>query len=195
MTVETEILQSALATVNATGKQVNDALTKLLEHNTDIEAHDDIRAILKKLVNSDNIYTNDQIVALIQKAMDAHSKENFRDAHTGWNDVASDIDRRFQNIAAEISNLDARIKDLENGGDEDGGTPTSLKSLINQINAKYEPRIATLTDLIAQATANKDDELVASYQESLQTTLNNRNKEIAQATADWVASQSGAPKE
>lgn len=195
MSKDTEVLQSALATVNATGKMVTDAMNKLTEHNTDVEAHDDIRQILKRLLESENIYTNDEIVELIRQALEVHSSQSFKDAHTGYAEFAGELENRFQNIAAEIAALDTRLKAIEEGNDPDAGTPTELRTLINQVNAKYEPRITSLTELIQQATAQGDEDLAQSYQDALKTTLENRNKEIAQVTADWVASQSGAPKE
>lgn len=192
MATDTELLQSALATVNRLGEQLQEAQDALVSHNTDIEAHDDIREALKRIMSSDNIYTNEQILDIINKALTTHKQQSFKDAHTGWDEWESELNSKLDDLSSRITDLSDKLEDYVNGG-ESTGPATSLNEIIDAINAKYRPRINEISKNIAEAKADGNEELVEAYRASLQATIDACNEEIMQATSDWLASQNGSP--
>ena len=78
-----EALQSALATVNTLGEQLTQGVGSLQNHNTDPEAHDDIRQTLKDLMDSDNVYTKDQINTVVDNKIKEHTDGDITTVHNG----------------------------------------------------------------------------------------------------------------
>lgn len=189
---DSELFQSAIATVNTLGKRLQEALDALVGHNTDPEAHDDLREAIKRIMGSEAIYTKDQILALIRNEIDEHANTNFKDAHVGWKVWETQLDIRLTRYTDTVNELSTKVDKLINGG-ETSGPSTTLQEMINIINAKYNPRITELTNMIAKAKEDGDENLVSSYQQSLETTLAARNEEIIQATQAWVNGQTGSP--
>lgn len=187
----TDLLQEALATVNSLGAQMKTALDELVNHLTDGKAHTELWEAIQELQNSGQLITESQVTKMIEDKLKLHSDNKFNVAHTGWDEVKGAIDDDIKAVGDSIAALTERLDKLEGGG-EIPGPSSSLSELIAEVNAKYDPQIQNLTNMIVQAQEAGDAELVKTYQDSLNATLEARNNEIKKVTQDWVDSQPGA---
>lgn len=180
-----EALQSALATVNTLGEQLTQGVGSLQNHNTDPEAHDDIRQTLRDLMDSDNVYTKDQINTVVENKIKEHTDLTIEGgAHNG---------AAFKTwIEEEISRLEAAIE--QGGGGSGGGGSSSEDPNTNALLAKiqaiadsYAALLSSLQSAYNEAIASGQDELAAGLLESLKQTLAQQLQEMLDALAEFNA--------
>ena len=113
MSDEVAALSAALAEVNELGRKLTAALEELNTHNSSSTAHEDIRKAVKDLIESGTIYTNDQIVEIVQSKLAAHANTDFKTAHPGWNEYSTNLEDRLTTMAADIVDLKSKIASQE----------------------------------------------------------------------------------
>lgn len=176
-----EALQSALTTVNTLGEQLTQGLGSLQNHNTDPSAHDDIRQTLKDLMDSDKVYTKEQIEALISDKVDAHAKLDITaGAHNGT---------AFKTwIDEEISRLEELISQGGGGGSTPGGsTPeeSQLITSVQEIANRYAAILSALQSAYTEALASGQTELAENLLASIKETLAQQRAEMISAINEF----------
>lgn len=166
-------LSDALAQMQSTQQACEDATEKLLSHNTDLEAHPDIRSLLDKLFASDQIYTKDQIDTIINEKLRFHINAEPRDAHKK---IADQIDE----LVAAVSELSMRLESVEqwmHAGTQPG-EETNLTAAIQKVIDEYAPIIRPLRDALDEAIQAGQTESAAALQESLNRVLDEQTAKI-----------------
>lgn len=166
-------LSDALANLLEAQNACETATQNLVDHNTDLTAHSDIRAILDKILSDEAIYTNAQIVEIINDNIADHIAA---DAMTAHPTIATQIDEMNSTIAS----MEARVSSLEiwrdNGTAEDD--ETSLTAEIQKVVDEYSPIIKPLRDALDKAITAGQTESVASLQDSLNRVLDEQTEKI-----------------
>lgn len=173
MSDEVAALSAALAEVNELGRKLTAALEELNTHNSSSTAHEDIRKAVKDLIESGTIYTNDQIVEIVQSKLAAHANTDFKTAHPGWNEYSTNLEDRLTTMAADIVDLKSKIASQETTEPE-----TELAAALQAITDKYAPILASLQEAFTSAKANGQDELATSYQQNIKETLDAQTAEM-----------------
>lgn len=173
-------LQEALVELQKTQELAEDAIKDLTDHNANEDAHPDIRRILQKLVNSDAIWTNQQIQDLVETLLKVHSDTDFKTAHPGWEIFQNDLETRFEEIMTKYNELKDRVDQWYNAQGS-----TDLQIEIQKVMDKYSPILENLQEAYRQAVDNKQDALAEQYKQNIQSTLEQQNAEIMEVIAKY----------
>ena len=173
-------LQEALVELQKTQELAEDAIKDLTDHNANSDAHPDIRRILQKLVNSDAIWTNQQIQDLVETLLKVHSDTDFKTAHPGWEIFQNDLETRFEEIMTKYNELKDRVDQWYNAQGS-----TDLQIEIQKVMDKYSPILENLQEAYRQAVDNKQDALAEQYKQNIQSTLEQQNAEIMEVIAKY----------
>lgn len=168
-------LSDALASLMEAQNACETATQNLVDHNSDLTAHPDIRAILDKILSDEAVYTRAQIIDIINDNLEAHIAA---DAMTAHPTIATQIDEMVSSVAS----IESRVSSLEiwrdNGTAEDD--ETSLTAEIQKVVDEYAPIIKPLRDALDKAITAGQTESVASLQDSLNRVLDEQTEKIKQ---------------
>jgi hypothetical protein len=147
-------------------------------HNIDTEAHADIRELIDRIMDSEEIYSNTQIRAIINNMLDAHAKTDFKTAHPGWSAFDTQLTETLASLRADITAIQNRL-------DAQDEAQTDLAERLAIVEAKYAPILDNLTrELIA--AQNAGDQLLAdSYKETIRLQLKNKADEELEVITAW----------
>lgn len=177
-------LEQALAAMQQLQKTLVEATEKLQAHNSDEESHPILLEKLQEILNSDKLYTNEQILALVKSVTDEHFNSPFETAHDGWEAKETEI---FEAIAA----VNARVDEIISRFDLDTEPNTDLEKIIAEIEAKYAPILDNLQKSFTEAVAMNNNELAEIYKNAMTQTLDEKKAEIQKAVEDYQNSQTG----
>lgn len=176
LTAAVQALQEAEATLVAAKKE-------LIDHNIDESAHADIREAIAALKEVDAIYTKTEIEQLINEKVDAHTELTYDKAHPGWEDYEKALQSKLTQLTTAIEELQDKLagKDKED---------SDLQSTLQVIEDKYAPIIENLSKALQAAEEAGNDELAEQYKATLKDTLDQKTKELIEATEKWQAEHS-----
>ena len=155
------------------------AISDLTSHNTDLEAHPDIRAILDKILSGDHIYTRQQIVELIEEKLDIHISAEPKDAHAS---MANQIDELNNALQAALTRIEA-LENWRNGTDDEDRT--ELERRIQEVEDRYQPILEALQQSFKEAQEAGNDEIAAAIKTNIETTMNQKTQDIMDVIDAW----------
>ena len=159
--------------------KLEQAISDLTNHNTDLEAHPDIRAILDKILSGDHIYTRDQIVELVNEKLDLHIQAEPKDAHAS---MATQIDE----LANTIQAVATRVGALESWRDGlDDTDKTELERRIQEVENRYQPILEALQQSFKEAQEAGNDEIAAAIKANIEATMNQKTQDIMDVIDTW----------
>lgn len=147
-------------------------------HNLNVEAHADIRELIKRLIDDEPIYSNTQIREIINELLDEHKNTNFKDAHTGWEEYEQSVTSQFEQITTDIN----EIRDILRGREE---AKTDLDAKLLAIENKYAPILDRLQTSMKEAQLAGDTELADSYRRTIQEELDRKTAELMATIEEW----------
>lgn len=149
-------------------------------HNIDTEAHADIRELIDRIMDSEEIYSNTQIRAIINSLLDAHAKTDFKTAHPGWSAFDTQLTETLSSLRADITAIQNRL-------DARDEAQTDLAERLAIIEAKYAPILDNLTKELIAAQNAGDQLLADSYKETIRLQLKNKADEELEVITAWQA--------
>ena len=173
-------LSDALESLMNAQTACENATADLLEHNNDLESHPDIRAMLNALMESDAVYTREQIVEIISSNLNTHIDADPMVSHPK---IASMIEE----LNNAVASIDTRLESVEtwmNNGIEPG-EETDLTALIQKVIDEYAPIIKPLRDALDQAITTGQTESAASLQDSLNKILDEQTEKIKEVIDNY----------
>lgn len=147
-------------------------------HNIDTEAHADIRELIDRIMDSEEIYSNTQIRAIINSLLDEHARTDFKTAHPGWNTFANQLTETLSSLRADITTIQNRL-------DARDEAQTDLAERLAVIEAKYAPILDNLTKELIAAQNAGDQLLADSYKETIRLQLKNKADEELEVITAW----------
>lgn len=184
---------STAESISAAITQLQEATNALLElknyiesHNVNIEAHQDIREAVNRILDGESIYSNTQIRELINENLNEHKNQNFNVAHPGWDEVNEALTERLATIESNIQ----EIKDYLNGQKE---AQTDLDAALAAVEARYAPVLDRLISAMKAAQLAGDTELADSYIVTIDAELARKSAELKQVMEDWQREHSSDP--
>lgn len=152
-------------------------------HNIDVEAHPDIRDLIDRIMDSEEVYSNTQIRAIVNNILDTHSTTAIESAHPGWDAFATQL-------AETLSGLRADITAIQNRLDAQDSAETDLAERLAIVENKYAPILESLTRDLTAAQNAGDQVLADSYKETIRLQLNNKAQEALDVITAWQAEHS-----
>ena len=171
LTAAVQALQEAEADLVA-------AIKTISEHNTDTTAHEDIREAIEALKEVDAIYTKTEIEQMINEKVDAHTELTYDKAHPGW----EAYDEALQSKLTEITTAIQELQDKLAGKDKED---SDLQTALQEIEDKYAPIIENISKALQAAEEAGNTELAEQYKTTLKETLDQKTKELIEATEKW----------
>ena len=173
-------IAEAIAYLQDAQKSLVAATEALNGHNISLEAHEDIRKLIDELKNSETIYTKQQIVALVKETIAAHVDKPFQEAHPGWEEYASDIEKQLASIAGRLTSLESW---RDNGASE---TPkTDLEKALQAVEDKYAPILQSLQNAFRDAEKQGNTALSDEIKKSIAVTLDQKKDELLKVMKQW----------
>jgi hypothetical protein len=149
-------------------------------HNIDTEAHADIRELIDRIMDSEEIYSNTQIRAIINSLLDEHARTDFKTAHPGWSTFANQLTESLSSLRADITTIQNRL-------DARDDAQTDLAERLAIVESKYAPILDNLTKELITAQNAGDQLLADSYKETIRLQLKNKADEELEVIAAWQA--------
>lgn len=177
-------IQDALVQMQKTQTAAEEALTKVNNHDADNSAHPYILAILRKLTQSDAVWTNEQIRDIIRDMLKEHTDTNFDIAHPGWEEYATKVEDRFEEMDTAYAELKDRVDQWYN---QQGSS--DLEQELQEVRDKYSAILESLNAAYQQAVESHQDELAAQYKETIAQTLQQQNAELLAVYEKWQQAQ------
>lgn len=176
--MSTENLSVAIAALQDAQKALEDEHTHIENHNVNVEAHPDIRALINKIFDGEAVYSNTQIRTIINDAIDFHKAISFKEAHTGWDEFEKTLNDRLATIETNLTEL----QDFVRGQQE---AKTDLNAQLSAIEARYAPIIERLQTAMQNAQMAGDTELADSYRTTIQQELESKTNELMECMEKW----------
>lgn len=173
-----ENLTTAVNALQAAEAELVKAREDLINHNIDETAHADIRELINALKQVDAIYTRTEIEQMINEKVDAHTELTYDKAHPGWTAYQTALESKLSQMTTAISELQDKLAGIDKEESE-------LDEIIQKIEDKYAPMIESTSRAMEAAKEAGNTELVEQYKASLKSTLDQKNKEIIEATEQW----------
>ncbi len=180
--MSTENLIAATGILQSAQEALESAHRDLINHNIDLNAHADIRALIDEKFSGDAIYTRPQIEQIITDGLQEHKDTRFSEAHPGWEDFNTTLTTRLATIENDIQD----IKDWIDGKSKE---TTTLEQRLQAIEDRYAPVLANIQRALEAATTAGNTVLADSYRESIAQTLNQKNADLMAAVDEWQAEQ------
>lgn len=181
MAVNDDIIE-ALAQMQATQTALENALSALVGHNTDLEAHPDIRQTLRELLSSPMVVTEDKVTVMINKAMEQHEAKPYNEAHPGTDDKMEQFTNALAEFSERLAVLEARVQ-----GREDAAQQTDLQRKLQQIEDKWATVLASLMQSYAEAEAQGSTAVMQEVQEAIAQALDDKKAELLAALDEHTA--------
>lgn len=173
-------LIEALAQLQSAQVACVNALQKIEEHNIDESAHADIREILEKILNSDTVYTRDQIAELVTTGIEKHTDADFKTAHAGFTEYDDEIQKKLTELVGRVQSIEAWMK-----GTTDDGTVTNLTKAIQAVEDEYATKLSNLSTSYQLAIANEDTELATEITNRITELMQEKNTKILDIIAQY----------
>lgn len=150
------------------------------QHNIDVEAHPDIRELIDRIMDSEEVYSNTQIRAIINDQLNEHVNTEFKTAHPGWSTFADQLTDTLASLRADITAIQNRL-------DARDDAQTDLAERLAVVENKYAPILDNLTRELTAAQNAGDTLLADSYKETIRLQLNNKAQEELDVITAWQA--------
>lgn len=173
-----ENLSAAVSALQDAQEALVEATNAIEEHNIDTEAHPDIRSIVDEILNSDTMYTREQIDTLIYNAVQAHAATAFQTAHPGW-------DTYEETVANRLAALELKCQELQDKLDGVDDQNSDLQIQLQTIENRYAPILEQLSRALVAAQEAGSTELATQYRETIAATLDQKKTELLAAVAAW----------
>lgn len=177
-------LPEAIAILQEAQAKLVAATEALVTHNVDLEAHQDIRDLIQGILDSDVVYTRDQIVSLVQETIKSHTEASFDTAHPGWEVYNTELQNDLEKIKSDIEGIKNRLD-----GEESSSGQTDLEKALQAIEDKYAPILKNLQDAFSQAEKDGNVVLAEEYKNAIARTLDEKKNELLAAMEAWQNSQ------
>ena len=152
-------------------------------HNIDVEAHPDIRELIDRIMDSEEVYSNAQIRAIVNGILDTHANTDIESAHPGWTTFSANLTETLSSIRADITAIQDRLDARDNA-------QTDLSERLAVVEAKYAPILDNLTRELTAAQNAGDQVLADSYKETIRLQLKNKADEELGVITAWQAEHS-----
>lgn len=173
-----ENLSAAVSALQDAQEALVRATDAIEEHNIDTEAHADIRTIINQIMNSDTMYTREQIDAIVYNAVQSHAATAFSTAHPGW-------DTYEETVANRLAALELKCQELQDKLDGVDDQNSDLQIQLQTIENKYAPILEQLSRALVAAQEAGSTELADQYRETIAATLDQKKTELLEAVAAW----------
>lgn len=177
-------LQDAIAELQDAQETAEQAIEDLHNHNTDLDAHPDIREDLSKVLNSGALFTEQQIQEFIVDILSDHERQDFKTAHPGWDAYQAELESQLEDIKNDFATLKDRVDQWYNA---QGSSDLAME--IQKVKDKYSASLEALQEAYRQAVENNQDALAEEYRKSIQKTLESQNAEIMAVIEKWQQAQ------
>lgn len=173
-------LTEALAILQETQTKLSEALNALSQHNIDEEAHPGLQEIVQNILNSEAVYTKDQINEMVKNGIASHTEASFEEAHPGWETFQTTLESKLNQLSYDITAINNRL-DVE---DANSGK-TDIQKILQKIEDKYAPILENLQSAFQQAVDANNTMLAEQYKETIGKTLEEKKNELTQAMEDY----------
>lgn len=173
-------LLTGLSAMQAATEACTKATEDILNHNIDENAHKDIRDRLEQILDTDNVYTNDQIVEIVEETIHDHTSTGFEEAHPGWAAYSEDLESRMDELRRDIDSIQSWINGTSGEGDA-----TDLSVIIQGIENKYATMLNGLTTAIEEAKRNGQTETLERLRVEYNNVLDQKKTEIDEAISNF----------
>lgn len=181
MANQSDTIADAITNLQAAQQELVDAISKLADHDRDLNAHPDLRDAIKDIVGNDTLWTNEQIKAFITEQLSKHTVKDFKTAHDGFNDFNDTIQLTLTKLSERITKIENHIT-----GQGDGGEITDLQKAIQAIMEEYAPTLSNLSKAYQLALKNGDSKLATDINNRITETYDEMNKRIVDAIDEFT---------
>ena len=171
-------LSNALAALQEAQTVLEAEHAHIENHNIDVEAHPDIRELIDRIMDSEEVYSNTQIRAIINELLDAHKATGFKTAHPGWTAFETALSDQLAALTQRITTIEARL-------DAQASASTDLAARLAIVENKYAPILDSLTEQLTAAQNAGDTLLADSYKETIRLQLANKAQEELDVITAW----------
>lgn len=179
-------LMTALSSMQSATEACVKATEDILDHNTDPEAHPDIRARVEEILDTDNVYTRPQIEEIVEDGIADHITDTFDVAHPGWAEYSKDLESRLNEMQKSIDSIQSWIDGTSGSGDI-----TDLSMIIQAIENKYDVMLTSIETAMKEARENGQTETLNRLQNEYDAIMDTKSEEIKQAIMDWKTQAGG----
>lgn len=177
-------LNQALVELQEATEAAKQATEDITRHNEAENAHPHILKILNELRSTDAIYTNDQIIAIVEEQIANHLKTNFRQAHPGFDEWEASNTEALEAIRQDFYELKDRVDQWENAqGSSD------LSQQIQEVQRKYQAQLEALQMAWQEAVENNQTALADQYRETIAKVTEQMLAEIEEVRDKWQQAQ------
>lgn len=177
-------LNQALVEIQEAIAAAKEVVKELTTHNESENSHPYILDILRKLRETDTIWTNDQIQSIVNELIENHTKTDFKVAHPGWEDWEASLTEQLEEINTKLLNLQDQI---DQWGNAQGSS--DLLYQIQEVQKKYQVQLEALNAAWQEAVTNNQQALADQYRETIAKVTEQMNAEIEEIRDKWQQAQ------
>ena len=161
------------------------ATERFLEHYHDENAHSEIWTAIRRLEDSDVMYTRADIKNLIEDVVGQHINTSVQDgAHPDWQSFVNTIDEWKEAINQSIHTLSQKVDAYVEEQELD---QTTLAGRLQAIEDRYAPVLANLQAAYQNARDANNTQLAETYYASIRETINAKRDELLAAMSSYQA--------
>ena len=172
-------LSNAVAFLQDAQTTLVKATDDLLTHNTALDSHQDIRAMIDAILHSETMYTRDQIVEIIDEKLSDHIAAEMAVAHPAIESAVNALETALAAATSRISSIEAW-----RDGTSDPNR-TDLQNLIQAVYDKYAPMLESLQLSFKEADEAGNTEIADAIKANIQTTMDKQTAEVMDVINQW----------